>query len=466
MPLDPRIPLGVQPPATTSPFEALQTVAQIQDLRERTEARRAAAEEARQKAADQAAIRRVFQETEGDLELAIPRLRQIAPNAALTFEKSLADTRKSVQDALHQQATTKSAQLDLAIKAAQGVTDEPTFQAFRRMVTALDPNMGEIVGTAYDPASMERVIGMGRSAKDRADQQAAGIKQVFGDNPVQGLAQYIAAVPPEEGAAKIAEILDNARQLGVPKAARDLFAGPDYATIIKRANQLKIGAEKQADLAGQAETRAQTAAHQAHAERIAEGQLAVSQGQLGVARAREAREAAGVGAEGVKLTAAQQEDLSTMLTVEKLIGDVEAINKEKGLPGVGPLEGRFFASARGSGGTTGETLRNLIGNIKGTIAKLRGGTAFSAQEQKMLDSYTPTETDRDAIVLTKLTNLADFIRTKRANTLRVAAGQYELPPSTDAGRGGGAPKEGDTKPIPGHPGTEQTYRKGKWIRTK
>lgn len=29
-----------------------------------------------------------------------------------------------------------------------------------------------------------------------------------------------------------------------------------------------------------------------------------------------------------------------------------------------------------------------------------------------------------------------------------------------------APKEGDTKPIPNFPGTEQTYRNGKWIRTK
>lgn len=30
----------------------------------------------------------------------------------------------------------------------------------------------------------------------------------------------------------------------------------------------------------------------------------------------------------------------------------------------------------------------------------------------------------------------------------------------------GQPKEGDVKPIPGYPGTEQTYRNGKWIRTK
>lgn len=32
--------------------------------------------------------------------------------------------------------------------------------------------------------------------------------------------------------------------------------------------------------------------------------------------------------------------------------------------------------------------------------------------------------------------------------------------------GGGGAKEGETKPIPGFPGTEQTYKGGKWIRTK
>ena len=32
--------------------------------------------------------------------------------------------------------------------------------------------------------------------------------------------------------------------------------------------------------------------------------------------------------------------------------------------------------------------------------------------------------------------------------------------------GGAAPKEGATKPIPGYPGTEQTFTNGKWIRTK
>ena len=49
MPLDPRIPLGVQPLQIQSPFEAMGQLAQLQQVREQTEARRLAAEEARTK---------------------------------------------------------------------------------------------------------------------------------------------------------------------------------------------------------------------------------------------------------------------------------------------------------------------------------------------------------------------------------------------------------------------------------
>jgi hypothetical protein len=143
----------------------------------------------------------------------------------------------------------------------------------------------------------------------------------------------------------------------------------------------------------------------------------------------------GAGAPGApKLTAGQQEDIATMLTVEQLAKDVQTIDKEKGLPGVGPIEGRFLPSMRGSGGETGETLRNVLGNIQGTIAKLRGGASFTPSEQVLLDRYTPTTTDTDAAIRTKLKSLTDFIQKKRANTLRVAAGEYELPPAAPAVR--------------------------------
>jgi hypothetical protein len=427
MPLDPRIPLGVQPPQIAAPFEALQTIAQLQGIREQTEARRLAADAARQKAADEAAIRRVFQESGGDVDAAIKQLRTVAPTASIAFEKSVADARKAAADEYHSRLTAKSAQLDFSTKAAGLVTDQPSLDAFNRTILALDPNMEPMLPKTWAPGVMDTLINMGLSAKDRADQRRQGLELFTKGDAVRGLAQIVATVPPEEGAAGVTTILDNAKQLGTPAAVLDLFRG-DYPTAIARAKSLMISAEKQAELAGQAAGREQTARHQTAEEAIARGQLAVSRGQLGVAQARERREAAAPGEGGaVKLSAAQQEDVATMLTVEQLIGDVQAIDKEKGLPGVGPLEGRFFASARGSGGETGETLRNKVGNIQGTIAKLRGGASFTPSEQAMLDRYTPTATDQDAVIRTKLASLADFIQKKRANTLRVASGQYTLP---------------------------------------
>jgi len=158
------------------------------------------------------------------------------------------------------------------------------------------------------------------------------------------------------------------------------------------------------------------------------------------ARASGATLPSAAGPEGaVKLTGAQQEDIATMLTVQDLIGQADTLGTEINWAGVGPIEGRTGpVGARwfGTGGEQAETLRNLIGNIQGTIAKLRGGTAFSAQEQIMLERYTPTITDSELVIKSKLKSLKAFIEAKRENTLRVARGEYS-PRDTSA-----APAEG------------------------
>ena len=61
MPIDPRIPLGVQAPQFANPLEQLSTIAQMQGLREQAELRRLAAQEAREKRTKQAAIDQALQ---------------------------------------------------------------------------------------------------------------------------------------------------------------------------------------------------------------------------------------------------------------------------------------------------------------------------------------------------------------------------------------------------------------------
>lgn len=123
------------------------------------------------------------------------------------------------------------------------------------------------------------------------------------------------------------------------------------------------------------------------------------------------------------LSAAQKEDVATMETVKTLIGQITGQGSK--LPGVGALGSgsmsSFLYGNFGIGSDQGEANRNTIGNIAGTIAKLRGGTSFTANEQKLLETYVPTINDSDARIQTKLRGLNDFI-TEKNHQLMVASG--------------------------------------------
>ena len=422
MPIDPRIPLMGQPAPIQNPLQAIGQIAELQGLREQTEVRRLAAEEARRNAADEAAIRRVLTETGGDMEQALPRLRMIAPQAALTFETEIAKQQKEAFEALTKKVDLSSKQLELGSRLLESVTDQPTYDLVRPMIATMAPDIAQMMGDVYDPARVQQFRAVGLTQKEKYDRQQDALKLMAEGKASEAIGTWLSTIDPKmpDAAEQWNAVLAGAQTMGVPAAVLAPF-GSYSPENVARAAQLAITPTKRAELAGQAEGRAQTAAHQ---------QVLEGQGAERVAIARERAAQAGAGGEGgaVKLSAAQQEDIATMLTVEQLAKDVQQIGAVAGgFPGVGPIPGRLPASALGIGGTTGEQLRNALGNIQGTIAKLRGGTSFTPSEQALLDTYTPTTKDTDAAIRTKLTSLIDFIQKKRANTLRVAAGQYTLP---------------------------------------
>lgn len=122
------------------------------------------------------------------------------------------------------------------------------------------------------------------------------------------------------------------------------------------------------------------------------------------------------GLRNVSLTPAQKEDMAQMSTVNSLIGNILSLKTEDGsLPGVGAfgvgsLKG--IAAQVGLGSEEGQKVRSLIGNITGTIAKLRGGTSFTTNEQKLLETYVPKVNDSSGVILTKLALLSSFIEQK------------------------------------------------------
>lgn len=122
-----------------------------------------------------------------------------------------------------------------------------------------------------------------------------------------------------------------------------------------------------------------------------------------------------------KLPAGQKEEIGTMGTVSQLADQVLRFNQDGALEGVGGFgKGTFGQLADKLSGTSTEearTVRVLVGNIKGTIAKLRGGTSFTDTEKKLLETYTPTINENAAVVVNKINNLKDYILKKQNDTL-------------------------------------------------
>jgi hypothetical protein len=284
MPIDPTIALGVQAPQIQSPFEAIEAIAQLQGIREQTEARRLAAEKARQQAMDEAAIRRVMTEAGGDWEKALPQLRTIAPSAAAKLETDIAETRNKTLEGLSKTLANRKTVLETGINVARIATPE-NYPQVRQMLMTLTPDaeqtLGPLFPETFDPAQHERVINMALSRKDQLDQQQKALELFTKGDARTGLATYLSTARNEQ---EWNNALAGAKQMGVPDAVLTQF-GAWSPEAPARAAQLGITPEKRAELAGQAETRALTAAGQA--QTAAHQAVLESQGAQRIAIARQ-----------------------------------------------------------------------------------------------------------------------------------------------------------------------------------
>lgn len=150
------------------------------------------------------------------------------------------------------------------------------------------------------------------------------------------------------------------------------------------------------------------------------------------AAARLAQEkAAGTGAGGVKLSAGQETELAHMKDIEDFSGEALELGKKTGWAGTGGLwKGtvqQWFAKNLNVGSDQEVQLRNHINNIFGSIAKLRGGVAFSPAEWALIESYTPSINDSPLVLQWKLKGLQHVIRTGRKNLLSIAGGGGQVP---------------------------------------
>lgn len=162
------------------------------------------------------------------------------------------------------------------------------------------------------------------------------------------------------------------------------------------------------------------------------------------------REAAGG---NIQLTATQKDELALMDTVAGMGNQILADGLKNNWAGVGGLHSgsiqQWMAKNLGTGSQQEQSLRNLIGNVKSTIAKLRGGTALTPQELALIDTYTPTIDDSPKMIQSKVTSLNDFISQKKQALLKVAAGDYSDPTPRNTTQSG--PAIGEERIIRGVP---------------
>lgn len=139
---------------------------------------------------------------------------------------------------------------------------------------------------------------------------------------------------------------------------------------------------------------------------------------------------------GVKSELASIGTLSDMLTQIETVGEA---NNWKGIGGFGVGAWKDFIKKHAGSGAAGEQeLRNTISNVLAEIAKLRGGTAFTAQEKQLLERYTPTINESAESVIGKVKSLKTFLATKKRNIEQQFMGNSGTAPNRAGGAGPGA----------------------------
>jgi hypothetical protein len=152
------------------------------------------------------------------------------------------------------------------------------------------------------------------------------------------------------------------------------------------------------------------------------------------------------------LPAGVRDELSVLDTVQdlynKALTDGEA-NNWVGIGGMGyGSAAQGIMKHTGMGDPRGEALRNMIANAKGTISKMRAGTALSANELQLLNTYAAGIDESPTAAKTKIKSFLEYVDILRENKLQ------QFGQSSQAPAPGGAPAQANptvTAAIGGQP---------------
>lgn len=116
------------------------------------------------------------------------------------------------------------------------------------------------------------------------------------------------------------------------------------------------------------------------------------------------------------VSAKESEQYGLAKTIEDKIDEIIRLGDETKWAGVGPLgigTLKGYAKQFGFGDDRGAQLRAKIANLRGIVAKERGGSAFTPTEWQMLDAYMADQNQGGDVNRIKLKEFKDFLVKKR-----------------------------------------------------
>jgi len=181
MPIDPRIPLGVNGPAAQrSPIATLGALSQLRDQQEQVNQRQLMNEQRQRDLDDHYAIEATLART-GNPDTAIEQLYKSGRStAASALSKQLYEWRDAKAKALKEQQEIASSNFKMLTQIANGITDQKSLDLARPAAKALlVPVFGEQdsdallsqLGTEYDPERIKQVRTWGTTTSDLLAQQ-------------------------------------------------------------------------------------------------------------------------------------------------------------------------------------------------------------------------------------------------------------------------------------------------------
>ncbi len=425
MPTDARLILAGRPQVNTGPPLA-ETLGQIADIRK-----------SQADAQEQAIIQQIYRESPTEEE-AIKRLRQSGRiDRANKDETGLLGRRKLGYENAKSAIEADTAHVVLGSRILSAALDNPRVykharQLFGNLVAnnpdgqAIFSQLPEEYDEANSPGQLTALVRGAETVEQAAKRKQQDLENIFGKDPITGVASALSNASSDQD---WDETMTIAEAAGVGDAARAMFGDKFSPEAAKRAAQMTISAKDKATLEDTDLTREQTA-KTAEANR----QVTIRGQDMTAATARrgqdliDKRAGTTVGAPDgkVKLSVGQQDDITTANDVIGLIDEAERLGRAVGWRGVGTgftgSIAKMTKNVAGYGSDESEQLRNTIGNLAGTIAKLRGGTSFTATEKELLDTYVPNINDGDATIRTKIKGLREFLERRKANILRTASG--------------------------------------------